>query len=162
MRERNNEASKRCRLKRRMKAVSMENQSSMLSMANKMLKLRIMRLENVGAALKEGVKKIQAGHCDCDLTINLVRQMSRDYMDKDPMNGKILPSFELISKSKAIRDQTTVQEQNIEMSSSPGLSPTPMMIPSSTADPSPVRPALLSPSAIIQLREMSATSMYKG
>merc|ERR550532_596652 len=46
------------------------------------------------------------------------------------MNGKILPSFELISKSKAIRDQTTVQEQNIEMSSSPGLSPTPMMIPS--------------------------------
>ena len=133
MRERNNEASKRCRLKRRMKAVSMENQSSMLSMANKMLKLRIMRLENVGAALKEGVKKIQAGHCDCDLTINLVRQMSRDYMDKDPMNGKILPSFELISKSKAIRDQSTVQEQNIEMSSSPGLSPTPMMIPSTHA-----------------------------
>ena len=87
----------------------------------------------VGAALKEGVKKIQAGHCDCDLTINLVRQMSRDYMDKDPMNGKILPSFELISKSKAIRDQTTVQEQNIEMSSSPGLSPTPMMMPSTHA-----------------------------
>jgi len=134
MRERNNEASKRCRLKRRMKAVSMENQSSMLSMANKMLKLRIMRLENVGAALKEGVKKIQAGHnCDCDLTVNLVRQMSRDYMDKDPMNGKILPSFELISKSKTIRDQQTVQEQNIEMSSSPGLSPTPMMIPSTHA-----------------------------
>ena len=132
MRERNNEASKRCRLKRRMKAVSMENQSSMLSMANKMLKLRIMRLENVGAALKEGVKKIQAGHnCDCDLTVNLVRQMSRDYMDKDPMNGKILPSFELISKSKTIRDQQTVQEQNIEMScSSPGLSPSSMILPS--------------------------------
>ena len=55
MRERNNEASKRCRLKRRMKAVSMENQSSMLNMANKMLKLRIRRLENVHAALKEGI-----------------------------------------------------------------------------------------------------------
>ena len=62
MYERNNEASKRCRLKRRIKAVLMENQSSMLSMANKMLKLRIMRLENVGAALKEGVKKIQVRH----------------------------------------------------------------------------------------------------
>jgi hypothetical protein len=61
MRERNNEASKRCRLKRRMKAVSMENQSSMLNMANKMLKQRIKRLEHVGAALKEGVNKIQAG-----------------------------------------------------------------------------------------------------
>ena len=61
MRERNNEASKRCRLKRRMKAVSMENQSSMLNMANKMLKQRIQRLEHVGTALKEGVKKIQAG-----------------------------------------------------------------------------------------------------
>ena len=61
MRERNNEASKRCRLKRRMKAVSMENQSSMLNMANKMLKKRIQRLEHVGAALQEGVNKIQAG-----------------------------------------------------------------------------------------------------
>ena len=61
MRERNNEASKRCRLKRRMKAVSMENQSSMLNMANKMLKQRIKRLEHVGAALKEGVDKIRAG-----------------------------------------------------------------------------------------------------
>jgi hypothetical protein len=44
-----------------MKAVSMENQSSMLNMANKMLKQRIKRLEHVGAALKEGVNKIQAG-----------------------------------------------------------------------------------------------------
>ena len=44
-----------------MKAVSMENQSSMLNMANKMLKQRIKRLEHVGAALKEGVDKIRAG-----------------------------------------------------------------------------------------------------
>ena len=61
MRERNNEASKRCRLKRRMKAVSMENQSSMLNMANKMLKQRIKRLEHVGVALRDGVDKIRAG-----------------------------------------------------------------------------------------------------
>ena len=61
MRERNNEASKRCRLKRRMKAVSMENQSSMLNMANKMLKQRIKRLEHVGVALREGVDKIRSG-----------------------------------------------------------------------------------------------------
>ena len=91
MRERNNEASKRCRLKRRMKAVSMENQASMLSMANKQLKLRIMRLENVGAALKEGVKKIQAGHCDCDLTVNLVRQTSRyDWYDVKSRLAKLV------------------------------------------------------------------------
>merc|ERR1711963_510637 len=72
MRERNNEASKRCRLKRRMKAVSMENQASMLQVANKQLRARIQRLENVGAALKEGVKKIQAGQCACDLTVGTV------------------------------------------------------------------------------------------
>lgn len=102
-----------------MKAVSMENQASMLSMANKMLKLRIMRLENVGAALKEGVKKIQAGHCDCDLTVNLVRQTSRDYIDKDPMSGKTLPSFELISKSRAIRDQN-VESVHMPSSSTSG------------------------------------------
>jgi len=104
MRERNNEASKRCRLKRRMKAVSMENQSSMLNMANKMLKQRIQRLEHVGAALKEGVKKIQAGQCACETTRGIVRQTSRDYFDPDAHTGKDLPCYEVISKSKQIRE----------------------------------------------------------
>ena len=36
-------------------------------------------------------------------------------------------------------------------------SSSPIKTPASTADPSPVRPALLYPSAKIQLREMSAT-----
>ncbi len=72
MRERNNEASKRCRLKRRMKAECMENQASLLTSANRMLKARITRLENVGAALREGVRMIQSGQCACDLTANKV------------------------------------------------------------------------------------------
>lgn len=112
MRERNNEASKRCRLKRRMKAVSMENQASMLNMANKMLKQRIQRLENVGAALKEGVKKIQSGQCACDLTSGIVRQTSRDYFDPDPNSGKDLPSYEVISKSKSIRENDGINYSN--------------------------------------------------
>ena len=37
----------------------------------------------------------------------------------------------------------------------------PMITPSSNADPSPVRPALLPPSAMIQPREMSATRMHR-
>ena len=43
----------------------------------------------------------------------------------------------------------------------PTGSSTPMITPSSTADPSPVRPALLSPSAMTQLREISATRMHR-
>ena len=112
MRERNNEASKRCRLKRRMKAVSMENQAAMLHLANKQLKARIQRLENVGAALKEGVKKIQAGQCACEMTVGTVRQTSRDYFDPEPGTGRDLPNYEMISRSRLIRDQ--------EMPASPG------------------------------------------
>ena len=108
MRERNNEASKRCRLKRRMKAVSTENQSSMLNMANKMLKQRIQRLEQVGSALKEGVKKIQSGQCACDLTRGIIRQTNRDYFDPDPQTGKDSTSFELISKSRSIRENNGI------------------------------------------------------
>ena len=106
MRERNNEASKRCRLKRRMKAVSMENQASMLQVANKQLRARIQRLENVGAALKEGVKKIQVGgQCDLTAIAGLVRQNSREFFDPEPGTGRDLPSYEMISRSRLVREQ---------------------------------------------------------
>ena len=106
MRERNNEASKRCRLKRRMKAVSMENQASMLQVANKQLRARIQRLENVGAALKEGVKKIQVGgQCDLTAIAGLVRQNSREFFDPEPGTGRDLPSYEIISRSRLVREQ---------------------------------------------------------
>ena len=41
-------------------------------------------------------------------------------------------------------------------------SSSPIIKPASTADPSPVHPALLYPSTMIQLREMSATRVNKG
>ena len=112
MRERNNEASKRCRLKRRMKAVSMENQAAMLHLSNKQLKARIQRLENVGAALKEGVKKIQAGQCACDHTVGLIRQTSRDYFDPEPGTGRDLPNYEMISRSRLVREQEAPSSGN--------------------------------------------------
>ena len=88
-----------------MKAVSMENQASMLQVANKQLRARIQRLENVGAALKEGVKKIQAGQCACDLTVGTVRQTSRDFFDPEPGTGRDLPNYEMISRSRLVREQ---------------------------------------------------------
>lgn len=106
MRERNNEASKRCRLKRRMKAVSMENQASMLVGSNRMLKLRIQRLEQIGAALKEGVKKIQAGQCECDLTLSTIKQTNKEFHEADPESGdQDLTCYQIVSKSRVIRDQ---------------------------------------------------------
>ena len=44
----------------------------------------------------------------------------------------------------------------------PAGSPTPMITPSSTADPSQIRPALLPLSTMIQLTAMSATRMHRG
>ena len=83
----------------------MENQASMLQVANKQLRARIQRLENVGAALKEGVKKIQAGQCACDLTVGTVRQTSRDFFDPEPGTGRDLPNYEMISRSRLVREQ---------------------------------------------------------
>jgi len=79
MRERNNEASKRCRLKRRLKAESLEGQLNYLSSANKMLKQRIVRMENISKVIKDGISKIQPKDCNCLQTVALIQQVNRDY-----------------------------------------------------------------------------------
>ena len=101
MRERNNEASKRCRLKRRLKAESLESQLSMLAMTNKMLKQRINRMESISKTIKDGIKQIQTSNCGCLQTVAHVQQVNRDH-GHDSMH---LTNSELIKTSKSYRDQ---------------------------------------------------------
>lgn len=104
MRERNNEASKRCRLKRRLRAEGLENQCNNLLMSNKLLKQRITRLENIGALLKDGVKKIQTTPCKCPETIALIREQRRKFPDISEMTNSTL-----------IRNSRRYRELNYEL-----------------------------------------------
>ena len=103
MRERNNEASKRCRLKRRMKAESLENQANLLFMSNKLLKQRIAKLEKLGEVMKEGVKKIQARDCRCMETVDEVRRVNGECSDVQGLSNGAL-----------IQNSVSYREQNLE------------------------------------------------
>ena len=48
------------------------------------------------------------GQCACENTKGIVRQTSRDYFDPDPQNGKDMACYEVISKSKQIRENNGI------------------------------------------------------
>lgn len=100
MRERNNEASKRCRLKRRLKAESLETQLNFLASANSMLKQRIARMESIGQVFKDGIQSIQLKDCQCTQTVSLIKQINRRY--KETMD---LTNAALLKTSKSYREQ---------------------------------------------------------
>ncbi len=101
MRERNNEASKRCRLKRRLKAESMESQANLLSMSNRLLKQRITRLEKIGAAFKEGVRRIQNKDCHC---LQMVAGLKKISTESPDVAG--ISNASLIRNSRGYREQS--------------------------------------------------------
>ena len=90
MRERNNEASKRCRLKRRMKAETVEQQAHNLNMSNKFLRQRISRLEKICVVLKDGVKRIQSKDCRCLETVARVKKTNVDCQDISNLSNRAL------------------------------------------------------------------------
>ena len=92
MRERNNEASKRCRLKRRLKAESLEGQAQMLNMSNKILRQRIVRLERIKKVLKDGVKGINSkeSSCQCVETVALIKKTNSECQDVSTLNNRSL------------------------------------------------------------------------
>ena len=49
------------------------------------------------------------GQCGgCENIVGIIRQTSRDYFDPDPQNGKDMASYEVISKSKQIRENNGI------------------------------------------------------
>ena len=100
MRERNNEASKRCRLKRRLKAESLDGQLNYLGSANKMLKQRITRMENISKVMKDGINQIKANDCNCIQIVALIQKVNRDYKETVELTNAAL-----LKTSKGYRDQ---------------------------------------------------------
>ena len=90
MRERNNEASKRCRLKRRLKADTVEQQAHNLSMSNKFLRQRISKLEKICVVLKDGVKRIQSKDCGCLDTVARLKKTNADCEDISNLSNRAL------------------------------------------------------------------------
>ena len=76
MRERNNEASKRCRMKRRLKAVSLEGHLDLLSTTNEVLKNRLARMERLSEVFREAIRGIQANGCQCSHAIEMIKRVS--------------------------------------------------------------------------------------
>ena len=94
MRERNNEASKRCRLKRRMKYETMEHQGNMLGLNNRWLKQRVARLDGLVSVLRDGVYAIRTssgvdgtndakGGCTCSNTIASLKQINNSCKENE-------------------------------------------------------------------------------
>ena len=95
MRERNNEASKRCRLKRRMKYETMEHQGTMLGLNNRWLKQRVARLDGLVGILREGVYSIRTsssgnsnnqdgkGECKCSTITASLKQINEGCKDNE-------------------------------------------------------------------------------
>ena len=75
MREKNNEASKRCRMKRRLKAVSLEGHLDLLGLSNEMLKDRLARTEKICTVFREAIKNIQPEGCSCIQAVEIIKQV---------------------------------------------------------------------------------------
>ena len=96
MRERNNEASKRCRLKRRIKYETMEHQGNMLGLNNRWLKQRVARLDGLVSALREGVYAIRTSSiegaenskngCKCAKTLDTLKQINDNSKENECYN----------------------------------------------------------------------------
>ena len=100
MRERNNEASKRCRLKRRMKAETMEYQATMLGKHNRWLKDRLNKMEALKKALVGLKQEMKRGpDCQCMQGLTAVsHQISADYPEECSLTSR-----DLLSSSQSCR-----------------------------------------------------------
>jgi hypothetical protein len=141
MRERNNEASKRCRLKRRMKADSQEHQAHNLHMSNKFLRQRISKLEKICVVVKDGVKRIQSKDCRC---LETVAKMKKANMDS--------PDISNLSNKSLIESSRTYREQIIELIEGGGTG-------NSSGDEEPMTPTPSSPAIMAPMTPLPQSDM---
>ena len=81
MREKNNEASKRCRMKRRLKAVSLEGHLDLLGHSNEMLKDRVARTDKICNVFREAIKNIHPEGCSCIQAVEIVKQVKAEVLN---------------------------------------------------------------------------------
>lgn len=104
MRERNNEASKRCRLKRRIKQDSLEKTRLLLESQQDTLKKRVAKLHKLKEILNNACRSTEnANGCECNKYCNLLKTTQKEMVDSEHSN------MQLIKKSRFIRE-TNIEE----------------------------------------------------
>ena len=104
MRERNNEASKRCRLKRRIKQDSLEKTRLLLQSQQDVLKKRVAKLHKLKEILNNACRSTEnAEGCECAKYCNLMKQCMKGMHDCEHSNMR------LIKKSRFLRE-TNLEE----------------------------------------------------
>ena len=106
MRERNNEASKRCRLKRRIKQDSLEKTRLLLESQKDTLKKRVAKLHKIKEILSNACRATgnDASSTECLKFCNLIKSCQRDMPDCNEYSN-----LQLIKKSRFIRE-TNLEE----------------------------------------------------
>ena len=106
MRERNNEASKRCRLKRRIKQDSLEKTRLLLANQKDILKNRVAKLHKIKEILKSACHATgnDASSAECLRYCNLIKCCQKDMPDCAELSN-----LQLIKKSRFIRE-TNLEE----------------------------------------------------
>ena len=106
MRERNNEASKRCRLKRRIKQDSLEKTRLVLASQKDILKNRVAKLQKIKEILKNACHATgnDASSSECLRYCNLIKCCQKDMPDCSEFSN-----LQLIKKSRFIRE-TNLEE----------------------------------------------------
>ena len=102
MRERNNEASKRCRLKRRIKQDTLEKTRMMLENYQDVLKNRVSKLHKIKEILNDACRSNDKE--DCLSYCNLIKNTQREMPD-----CREFSNYQLVKKSRFMRE-TNLEE----------------------------------------------------
>ena len=104
MRERNNEASKRCRLKRRIKQDSLEKTRLLLESQQDVLKKRLDKLHKIKEILNNACRATGKEGCECVKFCNMIKCAQKEMPDNNEYSN-----MQLIRKSRFIRE-TNLEE----------------------------------------------------
>ena len=103
MRERNNEASKRCRLKRRIKQDSLDKTRILLESHREALSHRVAKLHKIKTILNDACRNIGEDPCECREACNLIKCANRE-----------MPDLLDLSNCALLRKSRRVRETNLE------------------------------------------------
>jgi len=106
MRERNNEASKRCRLKRRIKQDSLDKTKILLESHREALSHRVAKLHKIKNILNDACRSMgkDDSQCDCRTACNLIKAANREMPDLLDLSNQAL-----VYKSRKVRE-TNMEE----------------------------------------------------
>ena len=106
MRERNNEASKRCRLKRRIKQDSLDKTKILLESHREALSHRVAKLHKIKNILNDACRSMGQDEtkCDCRQVCGFIKAANREMPDLLDLTNR-----SLVSKSRKVRE-TNMEE----------------------------------------------------